>query len=127
MSRPKKAVADNLSGLTSNTKVLLEATEVKVDHTQSYLKHQHAGVLKPHHPTVMEDILFLNLYLIVRVYRARNSIFITYNCPMFSLEELERHKREPLHLEATKKERKMSKCSLCKKQFTSPPQLKVSK
>lgn len=43
-----------------------------------------------------------------------------------SLEELQRHKEEPLHLETAKKERKISTCSLCKKQFTSPPQLKVN-
>lgn len=42
-----------------------------------------------------------------------------------SLEALEKHKQEPLHLEVTKKERKLSKCSLCKKQFTSPAQLQV--
>lgn len=42
-----------------------------------------------------------------------------------SLEALEKHKEEPLHVEAAKKERNISKCSLCKKQFTSPPQLQV--
>lgn len=42
-----------------------------------------------------------------------------------SLESLERHKQGELHQEASKKERKISTCSLCKKQFTSPPQLKV--
>ena len=44
-----------------------------------------------------------------------------------SLEDLERHREEPLHLVATKEERKVSTCNLCKKQFTSPPQLKVSR
>lgn len=43
-----------------------------------------------------------------------------------SLEELEEHKLELLHQEAAKKERKISRCTLCKKQFTSPPQLQVS-
>lgn len=45
--------------------------------------------------------------------------------PADSLEALEKHKQEPLHQEATKKERKISRCTLCKKQFTSPPQLQV--
>ncbi|CAM9113257.1 unnamed protein product [Discosporangium mesarthrocarpum] len=62
-------------------------------------------------------------------YEARSSERVPFYCRICkfqgcSVEELEAHKREPLHEVAVKKERKISNCSLCKKQFTSPPQLK---
>ncbi|CAM9538611.1 unnamed protein product, partial [Phaeothamnion confervicola] len=41
-----------------------------------------------------------------------------------SFDELEGHRREPLHREAARRERRLSACKLCRKQFTSPPQLK---
>jgi Zinc-finger of C2H2 type len=40
-----------------------------------------------------------------------------------SVEALDAHRQEPLHIEAAQKERKVSFCKLCRKQFTSPPQL----
>eukprot|EP00752_Nemacystus_decipiens_P010224 g9110.t1 len=62
-------------------------------------------------------------------YEARSAERVPFYCRVCqfqgkSLEDLERHKEEPLHVVATKKERKVTFCNLCKKQFTSPPQLK---
>lgn len=55
-----------------------------------------------------------------------STVSIAWMRSYLSLESLERHKQGELHQEASKKERKISTCSLCKKQFTSPPQLKVN-
>lgn len=51
-------------------------------------------------------------------------VLVLLRCVSCSVEELSSHKKSELHRVGVEKERKLSYCKLCRKQFTSPEQLK---